>query len=107
MAALTTQNVPVTGLAPSYTAAGGSGDTIAPADSTFLHVKNASGGSVTVTVAVPGAEYGQNRPDVGVAVAAGAEGFIAIPRELADPSDHRVHVTYSATTSVTVAALAV
>jgi hypothetical protein len=105
MAALTTQNVPVTGLTPSTTAAGGSGDTIAAGENTFLLVKNGSGSSITVTVAVPGTEYGQARPDVGVAVAAGAEALIHIPAEIDDPSDHRIHVSYSATTTVTVAAL--
>lgn len=107
MAALATQQIGVTGLAPNYTAAGGSGDTIAPDDRTFLHVKNGSGASVTVTVAVPGQEYGQDRADVQLAVGAGADKFVFIPAEIDDPSDHRVHVTYSATASVTVAALRV
>lgn len=105
MAALATQQSIVTGLAAAYTAAGVSGDTIAPGDGTVLHVKNANGSSVNVTVAVPGVEYGQNRADVVVAVANAAEKFISIPRELADPADHRIHVTYSAASGVTVAAL--
>lgn len=105
MAALTTQRISITGLAASYASAGGSGDTIAPGDNTVLHVKNGSGGSINVTVAVPGTEYGVNRADPVIAVGAGAEKFIQIPREIADSSDHRIHVTYSATSSVTVAAL--
>lgn len=105
MSALATQQIPVTGLAPAYTAAGASGDTVAPGERTVLHVKNGSGSSINVTVAVPGTEYGQARPDPVVAVGAGADKFIYLPDEIADPTDHRVHVTYSATTSVTVAAL--
>ena len=107
MAALTTQTIAVTGTTPNYVAAGASGDTIEASDGVFLHVKNAGAGSVSVTVAVPGTEYGQARPDVVVPVAAGAEGFIFIPAALADSSDERVHVTYSATASVTVAVLSV
>lgn len=105
MAALTTQRISITGLVATYTSAGGSGDTIEAAANVFLHVKNGSGASINVTVAVPGTEYGVNRADAVIAVAAGAETFIEIPRELADSSDHRVHVTYSASSSVTVAAL--
>jgi hypothetical protein len=105
MAALATQQLPITGLAPAYSAAGGSGDTVAPGDHVVLHVKNGSGGSINVTVAVPGTEYGQNRPDPVVAVAAGADKFLHLPREIADPTDGRIHVTYSAVTTVTVAAL--
>lgn len=105
MAALTTQRISITGLAATYAAAGGSGDTIEAADNVFLHVKNGSGASINVTVAVPGTEYGVNRADPVIAVGAGADTFIQIPREIADSSDHRVHVTYSATTTVTVAAL--
>lgn len=107
MSALATQPIGVTGLAPTYTAAGAGGDTFTPDENTFLHVKNGSGSSINVTVAVPGAAYGQARPDVVVAVAAGAAAFIFLPKELDDPSDHRVHVTYSAVTTVTVAALRV
>lgn len=105
MSALATQQLKVTGLAVAYGAAAGGGDTVEPDDGIFLHVKNGSGSSINVTVAVPGVEYGQNRPDVVVAVAAGADKMIQIPRELADPTDDRIHVAYSAVTSVTVAAV--
>jgi hypothetical protein len=105
MAALATQQVPVTGLAPAYSAADVAGDTVAPGDGVVLHVKNGSGASINVTVAVPGTEYGQARPDPVVAVGATSDKFIHLPAEIADSSDHRVHVTYSAVTTVTVAAL--
>jgi hypothetical protein len=105
MAALATQTIAITGLAATYSAAGAGGDTVALGDTTVLHVKNGSGSSINVTVAVPGTEYGQARPDVVVAVGAGADKFVAIPREIADSSDHRVHVSYSSVTTVTVAAL--
>jgi hypothetical protein len=107
MAALTTQQVPVTGLEASYASAAAGGDTVEAGDGIFVHVKNADASDKTVTVAVPGSEYGQARPDVAVVVTAGEQRFIQIPRALADSSDNRVHLTYSAVTSVTIAALKV
>lgn len=104
MAALTTQQVVITGLSPTYASCGGSGDTVEAGDGIFVHVKNGDASSHTVTVAVPGVEYGQNRPDVVVTVGAGGAEFIQIPRALAD-TDGRIHLTYSATTSMTIAAL--
>lgn len=106
MALLATQQIGITGTDPTYSAAGGSGDTINPDGRTVLHVKNADASSHSVTVAVPGSEYGQDRADVVVAVPAGASRFIGpLVNDLADPSDGKVHVTYTATTSVTVAAI--
>ena len=108
MALLTTQQIGITGTNPTYDAAGGSGDTINPDSRTVLHVKNGDASSHSVTVAVPGTEYGQARPDVVVAVPAGESRFIGpLVTDLADPTDGQVHVTYTATTSVTVAALRV
>lgn len=106
MANLATQQIGITGTNPTYASAGGSGDTVGPDDRTFLHVKNGDASSHSVTVAVPGSEYGQPRADVVVAVPAGESRFIGpLIHDLADSSDGRVHVTYTATTSMTVAAL--
>lgn len=106
MAQLSHQQIQVTGTEATYAAASGGGDTVEPGEDVFLHVKNGDASDKTVTVAVPGTEYGQNRPDIAVVVTAGEQRFIGpLPRDLADSSDDLVHITYSATTSVTVAAM--
>lgn len=108
MALLGTQQIGITGTNPTYGSAGGSGDTLIPDGRTVLHVKNGDGSSHSVTVAVPGTEYGQARADVVVAVPAGESRFIGpFVNDLADPTDGHVHVTYTATTSMTVAAIRV
>lgn len=114
MAALTVQSIDEDGLTPSYSAAGGSGDTIADdgTQRTFLHVKNGGAGSVTVTVtaqvtsrSAPGMGS-MTKADLSVAIAAGAEAMIGpfAPDAFKDSSG-LVHVGYSGTTSVTVAAI--
>lgn len=85
-------------------AAGGSGDTVPIGAKLF--VRNGDASSKTITVVVPGTQYGQARPDITKAVAAGEYAiFGPFPADLADPSDGKVHITYSATTSVLVAAI--
>ncbi len=102
MALIAAQQIPVTGVVPTFAAASGGGDTIKPGDDLVLLVKNADSGSHSVTLVRPGSEYGQANPDVVVAVAAGTTAFVKVPREFAD-TDGLVHVTYTAVTSVTVA----
>lgn len=106
MATLTTKTIAVTGTDPTFVAASAGGDAVQPHHSGFLHVRNGSGASVTVTVAVPGTtKFGQAEPDVPVVVPAGTDRLIGpLSYDLADSTD-LVHVTYSAVTSVTVAAL--
>lgn len=106
MANLAQQSIGIGGLTPAYVAASAGGDSVQPNDRGFLHVKNGAGAPVTVTIAVPGKEYGVDRADVAVAVAAGADVMIGpMPSDLADPATHRVMITYSAAASVTVASL--
>lgn len=106
MAALATQVIVPGGVTPSYAACAGGGDTFVPDKDTFLHVKNGSGGSLTVTVAVPGTErYGVATADVAVAVAAGTERMIGpFPAEIfADSSlSGSAAITYSGVTSLTI-----
>jgi hypothetical protein len=74
---------------------------------TLLHVKNASGGSINVTItSVQNCDQGVNHPVV-VAVGAGAEKFIGPfnPTRFNNPSTGRVTVGYSAQTSITAAAV--
>lgn len=109
MATLEFQQVRISGALKSTSAAGASGDKVRPNDRGFVEVVNGSAGAVTVTVVVPGTtKYGQPQPDAAVVVAAGATALIGpFPGDLADPADGLVALTYSATASVTVAAIQV
>jgi len=104
MALLAPQAVDVDGLKPTFTAAVGGGDTIAPAEGLVLAVTNGDASAKTVTLVRSGSQYGQANPDVARSVPAGETWFFQIPREFAD-SDGLIDVTYSAVTSVTVALL--
>lgn len=90
-----------------FTAASGGGDTIEAKDNGVLLVKNGSGSPITVTVVTPGNDkYGQARPDLTHSVPAGAtSAFGPFGGDLEDSSTHVISVTYSAVTTVTVAAL--
>jgi hypothetical protein len=98
-------------LAPVYTAASSGGDNYRPGVRTFLHVKNASGGSVTVTVKTywrPVLDI--TTEDVTVVVPGGGERMLGPLDSMyifADAANGYLGlVTYSAVTGVTVAALA-
>lgn len=109
MATLTRQVVGPTGVSPSYATAAGGGDKVACGPGTFLHVKNAGGASITVTiddptsVGPPGAAT--FNPDLSVAVTNGQERMIGpITDRYANPADGLAAITYSGVTSVTVGA---
>ncbi|NUS58671.1 MAG: hypothetical protein HOV66_28040 [Streptomycetaceae bacterium] len=105
MALLNYQQINVLGAAKTYAAAAAGGDTVTPDDRGFLHIKNGATAS-SVTVAVPGSEYGQARPDVTVALPANSDVMVGpMVADLADPADGQVHVTYANVTTVTVAAV--
>ena len=105
MALLSTQVSTVTGTAITYAAAAGGGDTFALLSGyQDVRVKNASGGSITVTLVIPGnTAEGQAVPDVPVAVAAGAEKSIKVPASAVDSTTGLCSLTYSGVTSLTVA----
>jgi hypothetical protein len=110
MALLTTQSITKSGLNPLATvSAAGGGDTIRCSDRTFLYVRNADASSKTVTLDVPGnTDYGQARPDVAVVIAAGNFAMIGpIDATFMQPGTNppTANITYSAVTSVTVAAV--
>lgn len=112
MALLTKQTSSTYVLNPvTFAAATGGGDTIAinPGDVVKLYVKNGDASAKTVTIVDPRTQYGQASPDVPVVVANGNAGHteITIPPEFADPTTGLVSITYSAVTSVTVAAVRV
>lgn len=106
---LAPQAITIVGIVPTYTAADAANNTFSPNPRGMLHVKNGGGGSINVTVVVPGTDaYAQPRPDVVVAVAAGAEKVIGpFPLDIMDPTTSLVTVQYSAVTSVTVALLSI
>jgi hypothetical protein len=107
MAELTYQQADIDGVTVAMAAASGGGDTVRANDRGALLVTNGDASSKTVTIAVPGnTRFGQAEPDVAITVAAGATKLIGpFPRALVDPTDGFVHVSYSAVTSVTVAAV--
>lgn len=106
MATLNYQQSKVTGTVVTFTAASAGGDKVAPGSGGVVLVKNGDTNPHTVTVAVPGNEYGQARPDVPVVVAAGATAVIGpFPTDVGDPTDRLVHLSYDAVTAVTIAAI--
>lgn len=112
--ALTVQNIASTGLEATYAAANVDGNYFADDGTgrTFLHVKNGDASDKTVTIetqvatlAVDG--YGTlARADFTCTVTAGEERMIGpFPPTAFKDSSGYVHATYSAVTSVTVAAI--
>ena len=80
-------------------------DTIVADDETWLHVKNASGGAITVTLSDPGLTPVGNAPTlVANSVAAGTERLFPLFAKQNDPVTGVITITYSATASVTSAA---
>ncbi|WP_405019551.1 hypothetical protein OHV05_24445 [Kitasatospora sp. NBC_00070] len=107
MALLTPQAVSRTGLTPTYSAAAAS-TTVPCGERIWLHVKNTNGSSMTVTLTSTAVTLGQATVDVVVTVPATTGdkmiGPIA-PGLFAGAVDGACAITYSSTTSVTVAAL--
>lgn len=114
-AALTLQNLSAGGLAPSFTAAIADGHAINNQyGNVVLWVKNGSGASINITIVTPGTVDGNAIADKVVAVPAGADRIIGPfdPRyyNQDDSSgdtglNYAAFINYSATASVTIAAL--
>jgi len=105
MATLTTAAITPAGTDPAFVAATGAGDKVVPGDTTYLHVKNASGVSVTVTVTAVGlCSQGSAHNSVVVVPTVSDRIIGPISSRFAAVSDGLAAVTYSAVTSVTVAA---
>jgi len=112
MAVLNPQAFSETGLAPSTSAAAAGGDQFENTGREIVAVTNGGGSSVTVTVAaqsvskdVPG--YGtMTKANGGGAVAAGVTKYFGpFPTRAYNNASGRVSLSYSSTTSVTVAVL--
>lgn len=104
MATLAAQQATPTGLNPAYVAAAGGGDSIEVGPTVFLHVKNGSGASITVTVnSIAACNQGFDH-DLAVAVPAAGERMIGpITADRYAGSNGYASVTYSGVTSLTVA----
>jgi hypothetical protein len=110
MALLAQQAVALTGLTPTYSAAAAS-TTVTCGERSFLHVKNANGSSMTVTLTATARVRGQLVADVVITVPAttGDKMIGPITADLfASAADGvSASITYSSTTSVTVASLVI
>lgn len=101
MANLPAQTTAVVGTTlTSVTPTAGTGDTV-PIGSHAI-IRNGSGASINVTIETPGNDtYGQARPDIVTAVAAGAVAiFGPFPVDLGDPVTQVVKLTCSAVATV-------
>jgi hypothetical protein len=109
MAVITPVVIDTAGETVALTAAAAGGDTIATggyADTQFI-INNASGSTVTVTLACAIAcSYGSTSAhNTAITVAAGTIKYVQVPANTV-PQSGNVAVTYSAVTSVTVGAIA-
>lgn len=109
MATLSSQNVrAVTGTTVTYSAATAGGDRAPVGAGLFLAVRNASAGSVTVTLDTTGVAFnGQAVPDTAVVVPASGDALIPLSANYRSNSDGLAGISYSAAASVSVAVLAV
>jgi hypothetical protein len=111
MATLATQTVTRAGLGPTYAAASGGGDAMACGSDMMLHVKNASGAPITVTIAIPAGASGFSQAAytstaVSVPATTGDRMIGPIqPQLYQDPTTGLATITYSGVTSLTVAAI--
>lgn len=107
MALIQTQPLIQAGLTPAFQAASAGGDNWEPSGTTFLAAKNGSMAQITVTVATTASIYGQPISNIAVPVPAGAEVWFGPfdPGEVAQPGTNLGSLTYSAVTSLTIAAV--
>ena len=112
MAELTVQQITEAGGAATYVSTAGGGDTADNNGNMFLHIKNGSGGEITVTItavttSVDSGVYGDlTKANATIAIAGSAEAFIGgfAPAAFND-GNGEVAITYSGVTSLTIAAL--
>ena len=108
MATLTTRRASIAGTIATPDNASGGGDKFDAGPNTGLLIFNGDSTSTNVTIAVPGNDkYGQARPDIVIAVAAGVTKlFGPADIDLEDKAtDRLVAVTYSKVTSLKVSVL--
>lgn len=106
--ALAVQEVTRAGLAPAYTAANLEGHSINNTGRMFLHVKNTSGSSITVTALFGKTIDGQDTATgrvVTVPATTGERMIGPFPTDDYNQPSGTVHVNFSAVTTVTCAAI--
>ena len=112
MAELTVQQITETGGAATYVSANGEGDTADNNGNMFLHIKNGGGGAITATItalttSVESGMYGELRKSNSATILdAGTEAFVGgfAPAAFND-GNGEIAITYTAVTSLTIAAL--
>lgn len=105
MATLSAQQITPAGTAVTYAAATGGGDRMPVGPTTFLHVKNGGGSSITATInSITPCSQGFDH-DLAVAVAAGADKMIGPIGERFRDTDNLAGITYTGVTTVTVAVI--
>ena len=108
MATLTLQVVDFALLTPTYAAAAGGGDAVAPGGAKCIfHFKNASGSTWVVTVNDPTSISPANAlafdPDISFSIPNAAERmFLLDPIRFTNPANGLIEWTYSGVTSLTV-----
>ena len=112
MATLTVQTITESGKVATYASCEGGGDVVENDGSVFLHLKNASGGELTVTITaqtttVDTSLYGDlTKANATQAIAASGEAFIGpFPPSAYNNTSSQIAITYSGVTSLTIAAL--
>ncbi len=103
----TVQNVLRTGLAPTYYTVGTGGSAFANTGREILHIKNAGGGSITLTVQTPGTQDSLAVADRTITITTAANGWFVgpFPVGVYNQSDGAVYLDYSGVASVTLAVL--
>lgn len=109
MATLTVQSTDLDGTLVTYVACAGGGDEFINDGNTMLHIKNGSGGTITITVnSLVNCSQGFDHNSI-TAIVAGAESMIG-PFDLTRfnaSATGRAAITYSGVTSLTIAAVRV
>lgn len=103
------QTIASTGIVPSYTAANVDGHSVTNRGNEYIEVVNGSGGSINVTLVTPVTVGTRAVADDVIAVAAGARKKIGpleegVYNQTSGADQGKVHVDFSAVTSVTVGA---
>lgn len=106
MATLSVQTINRDGLEATYSACAGGGDEFANAGDEFIHIKNGSGGDITLTIVTQATVDGQAVGDRTVVITAGEERLIGpFPTGTYNDGAGKVQLTYSGVTSLTIGIL--
>lgn len=106
MANLDTSQAISSEAAINYAAVGGAGDRVKYEPGIFVIIRNGSGVSTTATFTVPGnTRWGAANPAKAKTVAAGADVPVPLLPEMVDPTDGRVAISCTPTTTISIAVM--